>query len=341
VAYQFAHTQTYSRKGNGKSRSIRSILGEAVREEGFCPHVDEPLPPKILFGISPEAIPELIEQRIATAKACFAKQMQGKGRSIRQDQHVLEAAVFSHPLTKEELLEPGNMAIFESWKNAVIEWIKKDFESRGLEFVSAIAHLDESHPHIHAYGVPRATESNPRMDAKLCHAGYAAKAAESVPERKSAAFRQAMRAWQDNHYQDVSVRHALLRYGPRLARLDRKAYTASKIAAKDLAEKLHLNDELAKVQNALADAIATKTEIENQIKTLRQSLEEMYSKAVEESLKIVSDPIGYIKNKLLKDLSNERDRLSNENQMLKREISTLKPPQNAQERLNDTKLYPR
>lgn len=332
MAYQFAHTQTYSRKGNGKSRSVASVVAEAVRQVGYCPHVDDPSPPNVLHGISPDAIPALIEQRIATAKACFAEQLKGKGRGIRQDQHVLEAAVFSHPNRSSELSDPDVRARYQKWRDDVIEWIKNDFASRGLDFVSAVEHLDESHPHIHAYGVPRATESNPRMDAKLCHAGYAAKAAESVLERKNTVYREAMRSWQDNHYKAVSERHGLLRYGPKRARLDRQAYTAHKIVAKDLAEKLNLADELANIEPALANARTTKNELETEVKTLRQTLAELYNKAVEEALKVVSDPIGYIKNTVLKDLTHERDRLSRENQALKNEIAQLKPSDPAQDR---------
>lgn len=332
MAYQFAHTQTYSRKGNGKSRSVASVVAEAVRQVGYCPHVDEPLPPNVLHGISPDAIPALIEQRIETAKACFAEQLKGKGRGIRQDQHVLEGAVFSHPNRSSELSDPDVRARYQKWRDDVIEWVKNDFDSRGLDFVSAVEHLDESHPHIHAYGVPRATESNPRMDAKLCHAGYAAKASESVLERKNTAYREAMRSWQDNHYQAVSERHGLLRYGPKRARLDRQAYTAHKIVAKDLAEKLNLADELANIEPALANARTTKNELETEVKTLRQTLAELYERAVQEALKVVSDPIGYIKNTVLKDLTNERDRLSRENQALKNEIAQLKPADPAQDR---------
>lgn len=332
MAYQFAHTQTYSRKGNGKSRSVASVVAEAVRQVGYCPHVDEPSPPNVLHGISPDAIPALIEQRIATAKACFAEQLKGKGRGIRQDQHVLEGAIFSHPNRSSELSDPEIAARYQKWRDDVIEWIKNDFASRGLDFVSAVEHLDESHPHIHAYGVPRATESNPRMDAKLCHAGYAAKASESVPELKNKAFIAAMRGWQDNHYKAVSERHGMLRYGPKRARLDRKAYTAHKLVAKDLAEKLNMADELANIAPALANARTTKSELETEVKTLRQTLAELYNRAVEEALKVVSDPIGYIKNTVLKDLTHERDRLSRENQALKNEIAQLKPSDPAQDR---------
>jgi len=337
VAYQFAHTQTYSRKGNGKSRSVASVVAEAVRQVGYCPHVEEPLQPNILHGISPDAIPSLIEQQIETAKACFAEQLKGKGRGIRQDQHVLEAAVFSHPNRSSELSDPDVRARYQEWRDDVIEWVKNDFASRGLDFVSAVEHLDESHPHIHAYGVPRANESNPRMDAKLCHAGYAAKASESVLERKNTAYREAMRSWQDNHYQAVSVRHGLLRYGPKRARLDRQAYTAQKIVAKDLAEKLKMSDQLSSVEPALHKAKSEHSKLLSEIKSLRQSLAELGNRAIEEALKVFSDPIGYIKNTVLKDLTDERDRLSRENQTLKAEIYRLKPPENTQERTNDTK----
>jgi hypothetical protein len=176
------------------------------------------------------------------------------------------------------------------------------------------------------------------MDAKLCHAGYAAKASESVLERKNTAYREAMRSWQDNHYQAISERHGLLRYGPKRARLDRQAYTAHKIVAKDLAEKLNLAGELANIEPALAKARITKNDLETEVKTLRQTLAELYERAVEEALKVVSDPIGYIKNTVLKDLMHDRDRLLNENQSLKNEIAKLKPSDQAPDRIHNNDL---
>ncbi len=35
----FVHKQTYSRKGNSKSRSVSEIAQEAERLDGACPHV--------------------------------------------------------------------------------------------------------------------------------------------------------------------------------------------------------------------------------------------------------------------------------------------------------------
>lgn len=325
MAYQFAHTQTYSRKGNGKSRSVASVVAEAVRQVGHCPHVEEPQQPNILHGISPDAIPSLIEQRIETAKACFAEKLKGKGRGIRQDQHVLEAAVFSHPCRSSELSEPAEREKYEKWRNDVIDWVKHDFDSRGLDFVSAVEHLDESYPHIHAYGVPRATESNPRMDAKLCHAGYAAKAAESVLERKNTAYRQAMREWQDKHHSAVSERHGLLRFGPKRARLDRKSYTTQKIVAKDLAEKINLADELAKIEPALNNAKNERSQLVSEIQRLRRSLAEMTDRAITEARKLVSDPVEWMREKI-GGLELENKKLSTENEKLKLENQQLKNP---------------
>ncbi|CAM4127774.1 hypothetical protein [Paracoccus yeei] len=57
----FAHKQTYSRKGNSKSRSVREIADEAERLEGACPHVEDPQPPTILEGIRPSEVVALID----------------------------------------------------------------------------------------------------------------------------------------------------------------------------------------------------------------------------------------------------------------------------------------
>lgn len=338
MAYQFAHTQTYSRKGNGKSRSVSSVVAEAVRLEGYCPHVDTPLQPTILHGISPDAIPALIEQRIAKAKECFAEEMKGKGRGIRQDQHVLEGAVFSHPYNSSELSDQDTRDKYLQWRNDVLNWIKEDFDKRGMDFISAVEHLDESHPHIHAYGIPRATEDNPRMDAKLCHAGYSAKAAESVLERKNTAYRDAMRNWQDSHYKAVSERYGLLRFGPKRARLDRKAYTIQKVVAKDLASKIRLADSLSNVKTDLNHARTLHKSLASDIDELQARREQLIDKAMEESLQAHSNPIGFTKELLLTKLTSENERLESEINALKIELAKFKPLEKDLEHCNELKL---
>lgn len=323
MAYQFAHTQTYSRKGNGNNRSVKHVIGEAVREIQYCPHVKNPRDPKVVFGVHPGNIPSLIEERINEAKARFPHLLKGKGKGIRKDQHVMEASVFSHPSLSSEL-ETNELikSSYKKWRADCIEWIKKDFSERGLTLVSIIEHTDEPHPHLHAYGVPECSESNPRMDAKLCHAGWSAKLSERDTRLQNKAYREAMRDWQDKHHFDVAEKHALLRFGPRRQRLPSKAYKAQQVAAQDLARKLNLSSELPNpkdVENAKADFV----KLSHQIEGLRKTIKDLYKQAELEASKMMINPLEYIKENMLKDIIDENNKLKNQNELLTKRVEEL------------------
>lgn len=335
MAYQFAHTNTYSRTGNKTNRSIADVVAEAVRDPKHCTHVEDPKPPILHFGISPEKIPALIDERIADAKIRFAQQLRGKGCGIRKDQHMLEAAVFSHPTLTEELQQSDELRNdYERWRNDTIEFIKSDFERRGIDCVSIVEHIDEKHPHLHAYGLARATESNPRMDAKLCHPGHAARAAEAVPARKNRAFRDAMSAWQDLYYDQVGMRNGLLRFGPKRARDTNSTYKAKQKVAENLAVMVRKTEEMSDLHMNLS---AAKTELEKiekqkfsvleEIKKFKKALINLKDVAASELQKIYADPYQWMMDKLSKQ-ADEIERLQSENEKLKIENQQLKNPTN-------------
>jgi len=324
MAYQFAHTQTYSRKGNGKNRSVSAIVNEAVREQGFCPHVESPKDPAILHGVSPAEIPQLIEQRIKQAKQLYPELLKGKGKGIRKDQHILEGAVFSHPAQSADLADPEIQEQYQRWRDDVVGWVKRDFDDRGLEFVSAVEHLDEAHPHIHAYGIPKATAANPRMDAKQCHAGHKARAAEPNRNAKNTAYKQAMRKWQDDHHSAIGERHGLLRFGPKRQRIDRKTYTIQKEAAKDLARKIQVSEKMGDLTSEVGALRQEKQALEAEVKGLKAKLKGLYDMAKAEATKIVSDPIQYIKDHFMKPVEDERDGYKAKSEQLERQLNAIK-----------------
>lgn len=183
MAFQFAHIQTYSRKGNKTNRSVAEICAEAGRVPGHHPHVAEALPPTLLAGdFLPEDVPEEIDRRIAEAKT----RLKGKTRKtrmvIRDDTHVLEAQVYSHPVyvlpapdehtgeARPCLQNETDREAYLAWRNATVEFIYREGERRGLEVLSIVEHLDEAHPHVHALLVP----TNPQLNAKHSHPGHGA-----------------------------------------------------------------------------------------------------------------------------------------------------------------------
>ena len=67
MAFQFIHIETYARSSKNGT-SARSIIGEATREDGYCPHVAKPQQPVVLSGPHPGEWYAGVEERASQAK---------------------------------------------------------------------------------------------------------------------------------------------------------------------------------------------------------------------------------------------------------------------------------
>lgn len=227
----FAHKQTYSRKGNSKSRSVREVAHEAERLDGACPHVGNPQSPTILEGMRPSEVVALIEQRIAEQNKLLRQLRKEQPdrkeslRGIRSDTHVMIGSVFSFPDPVKDM----DQAEYLRWRGDVIAFAKADAARNAAEVLSIVEHLDEAHPHVHVLAVPVCADGNMRMDAKRCHEGH-----REQDQHKdhgwsgspSRSYKQAMRGWQDRYHAAVGAKHGQARTGPRRRRLDRAAWKA-------------------------------------------------------------------------------------------------------------------
>lgn len=239
AGYQFAHMQTYSKKGNKSNRSSTDVLLENSRTPGNHPHVSEAALPNLIHGIDPADVIELIDERIDKAKA----QLRFTGKRIQVNTHILNGAVYSHPLKAAQLKIAD-----ESTQNDYLEWRKlaclfaiKDARSNGMEVLSIVEHMDEAYPHIHVLSVPLLTDANPRLDAKQCHVGHVAgkqayeetfdltkkqgrnvvESTKSAVNARKSAYKDAMRQWQDRYYSEVGVKCGMARLGPARSRQPR------------------------------------------------------------------------------------------------------------------------
>jgi hypothetical protein len=227
----FAHKQTYSRKGNSKSRSVSDIADEAERLDGACPHVANPQPPTILEGIRPSEVVALIEQRIAEQNKLLRRLRKEQSdrkdglRTIRSDTHVMIGSVFSFPDPVEDI----DQAEYLRWRRDVIAFAKADAARNVAEVLSIVEHLDEAHPHVHVLAVPICANDNMRMDAERCHEGHREQDRHKDhgwSGSPSRSYKQAMRGWQDRYHAAVGAKHGQARTGPRRRRLDRAAWKA-------------------------------------------------------------------------------------------------------------------
>jgi len=307
AGYQFAHIQTYSRRGNGTNRSARAVAQENDRVDGHAPHVPEPQPPRVLFGMSAMAAVDLIEQTVEGQ----ARLSKGRGKGIRQDTHVLSTVVLSHPAYTNTMDQPRVAERYRAWRNDAVDWLKRDAERRGLRLLSVIEHTDEAHPHLHALLMPK-PELEPRMNAKMSHPGHVAAkavdtaelAAKEAAKAQTEAYRLAMREWQDAYYNECASLHGMSRIGPGRRRLSRAEWQAEQAQAEALmfaqAAALQLEQSAVKVlaeaqqqaRETVAEARKDAGAIVAQASTLKSRLEQAEA--------VVAD-----QQRLIEDLTDE------------------------------------
>lgn len=241
MAYQFIHMECFSRKGGGKGRSVSYVLAEARRDPAASIHVPTPAPPVVVYGISPDQVERLHDDRADAAKTMPKG---GKFRRIQRTQHTLMTVVASHPLTMDEVrADPTQRRVAEQWEGRTVAWLRDTY---GDQLVSVIRHEDESHFHVHAYILP----DDPAMRANGLHPGQVAKAdvmaagpadgedSRAVNKRGDAAYKTAMRDWQDSYHRTVGIPCGLTRLGPAGRRLSRAEWQAEQVQATALRDAL-------------------------------------------------------------------------------------------------------
>jgi len=234
MSYQFVHMEVYSRKGRD-GRGVDFVLAEAARRPDACLHVQNPNAPEVVFGVGVDDLRRLHDERAATAKATLAS---GKQRAIRQDQNTLVTIVASHPVTMDSLASNPFLADeVREWEVRTVAWLRDQY---GVALVSVIRHVDESHPHLHAFVLPEA----PDLRAGSLHPGQEAKRrivsggaadgedGKALNRRADLAYRAAMRDWQDSYWQTVGLPCGLTRLGPGRRRLTRDEWQAERTQVK-------------------------------------------------------------------------------------------------------------
>lgn len=231
MAYQFIHIEGYARVGSEQRRapkkgktgkvqverkwSASEIVAEAERRPDACQHVAEPKPPVILYGGSPSEALKMAEEWANQAK-------DAQGRKLRKDGLCMLAGVVSLPAERKD--------DWHLFKEAVIDELQK---RHGGRLRSAVEHIDEEHPHLHFYLVPFEGER-----FEVLHPGRLAafEAAQQGGKKgdQNAAYKLAMRGYQDEFANNVAARFGLSRIGPARRRLSRKAWQLEKAQAKAL-----------------------------------------------------------------------------------------------------------
>ncbi|MBY3499344.1 MULTISPECIES: plasmid recombination protein [Rhizobiaceae] len=259
MGYQFIHLEGYARKADAKGRDTNFIFGEASRRPEASVHVSAPATPVVVYGVGVEAVQEMHDAAVASATVAVKG---GKTRKIRTDQKTLHTVVASHPFTMDEIrADPGKRREAEAWEKRTVEWLRDQY---GDDLKSVIRHEDESHFHIHAYVVPI---SDPELKAQKYHPGATVKRSvmdagptegedqKALMKRANAAYKAAMREWQDSYHEAVAVPSGLTRLGPQRRRLSRDEWQREQVQAQALKKTI----EKAKVVKANGETFIAKT----------------------------------------------------------------------------------
>ncbi|MGO7634193.1 hypothetical protein [Rhizobium leguminosarum] len=262
MGYQFIHLETYSRKADAKGRSTDFIFAEASRKPEASVHVPNPLPPVVVYGVGIEAVQAMHDSAAATATINVKG---GHVRKLAKDKKTLHTVVASHPFTMDEIrADPAKRAEAEEWEKRTISWLRSQYTG---DLKSVIRHEDESHYHLHAYAVPL---DEPGMSALKFHPGVTAKReimdrgpaegeeTKALSKRADAAYKQAMRTWQDSYHEAVAVPCGLTRLGPQRRRLSRDEWQREQVQAKALQQTV----ERAKAVKASGDDFIQRTKSE-------------------------------------------------------------------------------
>lgn len=203
--------------------TVAGVIGEVMRDIGYCSHVDDPQPPTFLYGDvdTLRSIPARIEVNIEA----FQKK-HGTRNKLRADAHVLLAGTMSFPRE----LEAKDPARYADWKSRSLKFLKNKY---GDDLQCVIEHQDEDHPHLHFYVM-----SAEHVNAKELHDGYiAASSCKAMTNEANEKYNDAMRDFQSAYYDEVGHACGLLRDGPKRKRQPRNEYKALQRSASERYEK--------------------------------------------------------------------------------------------------------
>lgn len=224
-------------------------------------HVDGPKPPNLIYGMPPQQVRKRHDELVAAGYVeATLKDGTTARRGIRKDRHTLLTAVASYPLLTEQVAAgSADRAEYERWIELNIRWLKEMFGDR---LVSVVEHVDEEHPHLHAFILPlgdvscSARHLNPAWQVKEeaeALARESGKPSKEAVKFGNRAYRARGRELQDQYFAEVGLPAGLTRLGPKRERLSREQWKQRKEQARRDAE---LHKQMSARVESLADAEA-------------------------------------------------------------------------------------
>lgn len=341
--FQFIHIETFAKIASRSNRkqSARNVAREAERDSGSCPHIENLMPFKLMYGITPSQAVDLAEKRASMGK-------DSQGRKLRKDAQILLGGVASYPIPISQLT-PND--------EGLKKWLKHNFnflnQHCGSTLKSIIAHTDEKFFHIHWYQVPDIETISGRFNIGQVHPGILARdtVGGKQAKEKMRSYKQAMRDLQDSHYEQVGKPCGLAREGAKKRRLTRSEWKVEQATAERLASSLKLID-FAKDESLIIQDAKERLEVRDyKLKVLSESATRLVKKARFERDELINlkskkiSVVKYLKNKVekltekIKTLLNKISFLERNNEKLNEDFSILKKQNLALSRINKNLTY--
>lgn len=195
---QFLRVEKYAvqaPRGKQGGNTIRTVAQEAVRTEGFCPHVAKPVAPTRLYGVGPLEAADLAESwaRHQTAQVLHKPSQTLMSRKFRADKACALVGVISVPPE----WTPGPR--WTQFCEKSLDWLKEKFAGDRLK--SVLEHRDERCLHLHFWVVPLADEAFSSIHpGEKALDGVGRKAARVI---RDVAYKKAMAGLLDEFHQAV------------------------------------------------------------------------------------------------------------------------------------------
>ncbi|BCM24350.1 plasmid recombination protein [Methyloradius palustris] len=245
---QFMHLELYSRTGaiiqSSKARktSTVGVINEAIRTNGFTSHIMadgySPAPPTYLYSQNNLSLDDHYKEILAQVE----NEKDSLGRKIKSDKNILLAGVVSYPKPRlANNWDSDDKQNYIMFKDQSIEFMKNKW---GDNLLCVLEHTDEEYPHLHFYVVNKnRIASTPEM-----HPGFAenirlekeAKAENRpvIKKEQVSAYKIAMRKFQDDFFNTVSIYCGFDRLGPKVQRLTRTEWKIRKQVTRQLAKAI-------------------------------------------------------------------------------------------------------
>lgn len=281
--FQFIHLEAYSLRANQqggknakfnkevKARTVSEVLGEVLRKDGFCNHIQEPEAPGVLYGD--------LNNIETDCKAYHQNHKNidknGKAKALRSDANVLIAGVVSLEGIEQ------NYKDWDQYKIDVLGFLKEKY---GENLAAVVEHTDEENPHLHFYIVPKIGQKLDELhDGKKAVLELKKKEPKALKGKQNKAYIEGMRNFQDDFYNKVSKNFGLTKIGPARSRVSRKTYFEQKKAAEEYRKTLkQIEQNKFFIDSEFEQA---KKNIENEIKKEKNNFEKEKRKIVKKVVK--------------------------------------------------------